>query len=219
MNLYAIAYFVLAYLIGAIPSGYLITRWTAKKNILDIGWRKTSGSNVFKNVGKWQGVATGLLDCLKGVLAVWLPGYFGFGELTQVLCGAAALVGNNWSVFLGFAGGRGLALFAGVMLIFSRQLLLVALVPFVVSAAVWTASIGTIIGLLAVVLFSPYFNSFSTAGIFTLLVLVPIFLKRLSPLRELSPKKPGIIINRLIFDDDIAPAFRLKRAKFVPKRQ
>jgi len=62
--------------------------------------------------------------------------------------------------------------------------------------------------LLLAIILSPYFNAASTAGLFTLLVLAPIFLKRLSPWRELSLKKPGNIFNRLVFDDDIVPKKR-----------
>lgn len=191
------------YILGAIPSGYLITRWTIKKNILEIGWRKTSGSNVFKNVGKWQGAATGVFDVLKGFLAVYLARVFGFSDSIQVFAGLAALIGNNWSVFIGFSGGRGLAVLAGAIAVFSWQLLIIALVPVVISAAIWTASIGTFIAFSAIIFFSFYFHSFSTAGIFMLLSLIPIFLKRLSPLKELTFKRKNVIWSRLIFDDDI----------------
>jgi glycerol-3-phosphate acyltransferase PlsY len=62
---------ILAYLLGSIPFGFLISKFSGK-DILKIGWKKTSGSNVFRNVGKWQGALTGILDVGKGFLAVWL---------------------------------------------------------------------------------------------------------------------------------------------------
>ena len=203
MNLTEIIYIAFAYLLGAIPTGYLITRATMHKNILEIGWRKTSGSNVFKNVGKWQGIVTAVLDVLKGFSAVGLARFFGFSDSVQVFAGLSALVGNNWSVFIKFSGGRGLAVLAGAIMVFSWKLFIVALMPVIISALIWTASIGTFIAFGAVIFFSFYFHSFSTAGIFMIVSLVPIFLKRLSPIKELTFKRKDVIWNRLIFDDDV----------------
>lgn len=104
--LYSIFYIILGYLLGSIPFGYLITHFSTGKNILEIGWRKTSGSNVFKSVGKWQGFLTGIGDVGKGFLAVWLAQKFGLPIQTQALCGVAAVTGHNWSIFLKFAGGE-----------------------------------------------------------------------------------------------------------------
>jgi glycerol-3-phosphate acyltransferase PlsY len=59
-----------SYFLGSFPSGYLISRLSGK-NILKVGWRKNSGSNVFKHVGKWQGFLTGAFDIFKGYLAVY----------------------------------------------------------------------------------------------------------------------------------------------------
>jgi glycerol-3-phosphate acyltransferase PlsY len=205
MHFSLIVYFAFAYLVGAIPSGYLFTAWSTKKNILEIGWRKTSGSNVFKNVGKWQGIATVSLDAFKGFIVVWLGQYFDFSDMALVFGALAALVGNNWSAFINFSGGRGLALIAGAMLFFSWQLLAIALVPIIISALLWTSSIGIFIAFGVFIFLSPFFYKFSTAGLFMLTALAPIFLKRLSPWRELSLKKPGVIANRLIFDDDTMP--------------
>ncbi|PIV45004.1 MAG: acyl-phosphate glycerol 3-phosphate acyltransferase, partial [Candidatus Nealsonbacteria bacterium CG02_land_8_20_14_3_00_37_10] len=52
---------------GSIPFGYIFSKISGKE-ILKMGWRKTSGSNVFRNIGVWQGVATGLGDVGKGFL-------------------------------------------------------------------------------------------------------------------------------------------------------
>src|SRR4030043_1575852 len=117
-----IFYIIFAYLLGSIPFGYIFSE-TSGKDILKIGWRKTSGSNVFRNVGAWQGVATGLGDVGKGFLAVWLAQYFNLSLQTQALCGVAVVVGNNWSCFLKLAGGRGIGNFIGAFLVLNPQIL------------------------------------------------------------------------------------------------
>lgn len=217
-------FLIFSYLLGSIPSGFLISKFFGK-NITEIGWRKTSGSNVFKNIGAWQGVLTGILDVLKGFLAVWLSQNLGFPTQIQVLSGVAAVSGHNWSIFLKFAGGRGIGTFAGAFLALSPEILGFSLIPLVLLALIWNASIGTILFLITALILAAYFNRMETAGFFTLISLAPIFIKRLSPIGEilLSPpefserfggevKKKELIKNRLIFDNDGACLdLRIKR--------
>ena len=203
--LYSIFYILFSYLLGSIPFGYLITKISTKKNILEIGWRKTSGSNVFKNVGKWQGALTGVLDILKGYLAVKLAQSFGLSPYFQAFCGVAVVAGHNWSIFLKFAGGRGIGTFIGALLAFSLKILWPSLIPFLLLGIIWNLSIGTILFLICTLILSFQFQQFETVGLFTLISLLPIFLKRLSPIKELSLEKKEVIKNRLIYDDDISP--------------
>jgi len=214
--LYSIFYIILGYLLGSIPFGYLITHFSTGKNILEIGWRKTSGSNVFKSVGKWQGFLTGIGDVGKGFLAVWLAQKFGLPIQTQALCGVAAVTGHNWSIFLKFAGGRGIGTFIGALLALSPGILGYSLILLILLALIWNASIGTIFFLLCAIILTAYFDEVETIGLLPLISLLPIFIKRLSPIKELSLEKKELIRNRLIFDDDI-PRFDL-RIKRIIKR-
>jgi len=210
----SILFIIIGYLLGSIPFGYLVTLFSARKNILEIGWRKTSGSNVFKNVGKWQGLATGLLDIGKGALAVWLAQKFGLSVPIQALCGVAAVTGHNWSCFLKFAGGRGIGTLIGAFLILSPTILGFSVIFLVVLALVWNAAIGTIVFLAAAALIAAYLGQSATVGILPLVSLLPVFIKRLSPINELRNKE--IIKNRLIFDDDI-PSSDLRIKKIIQK--
>ena len=198
---------------GSFPSGYLISRFSTGQNVLAIGWRKSSGSNVFNNVGKWQGILTAFFDITKGFLAVFLAQKIGLSLEVQILAGLAALVGHNWSCFLKFSGGRGIGTFGGALLAFSPQLFLIAILILLTLALIWNAAIGTILFLASVIYFSSYYAKFETAGIFTILSLFPIFIKRLSPIKEIfrSDKWFALFFNRLTFDDDEATGFRIKR--------
>jgi glycerol-3-phosphate acyltransferase PlsY len=198
------------YLLGSIPSGYLVARYFGK-DILKIGWRKTSGSNVFKNVGKWQGIVTAFMDIGKGYLSVFLAQKLGFSSDMQVLSGLLAITGNNWSVFLNFAGGRGLGVFAGALFAFSPEILGIVLIPISVLLIIWDASIGSIFSLATAIFLSINYGLFGTVGVFTIFSLFPIFIKRLSPIKELSLKNWNLTINRFIFDNDQKRDFRIKR--------
>jgi len=70
-----------------------------------------------------------------------------------------------------------------------KVFLLFSVIPLLLFVFIWNASIGTVLFLITAVFLSIYFNQFEIAGIFTLLSLIPIFVKRLSPIRELSLKK------------------------------
>ena len=195
---------ILAYLLGSIPFGYIVTKLSVKKDILKIGWRKTSGSNVFKNIGIWQGIVTGIGDVGKGFLAVSIAQNCNVPGWAQALVGTAAIVGNNWSCFLKFSGGRGIGTFIGAALSFFPKTLALSLIPLIFTALIWNASLGTILSLISFILLSFRFNQFKTAGLFGLMSLIPIFFKRLSPIEEIkkSQDKASLIRNRFIFDDD-----------------
>lgn len=210
---------IFSYLLGSMPFGYLISRFFGK-NILQIGWRKTSGSNVFKNVGKWQGILTGLLDVAKGYLAVWGAARIGLSPEIQVFSGAAAVVGHNWSLFLHFSGGRGIGTFIGAFLALSPQILFLSIIPLLILALFWDAAVGTLLFLAGAVFLSYYLNQFGTAGLFTVVCLAPILIKRLSPLKEIknSKNKTALVASRLFFDNETANwHLRTQKAKKIAK--
>jgi len=207
----SIFYIILAYLLGSIPFGYLISKFSGK-DILKIGWKKTSGSNVFRNVGKWQGALTGILDVGKGFLAVWLAQKLGLSPEIQIFSGVAAVTGHNWSCFLKFAGGRGVGTFFGAALVLAPKIIGLSLIPFVLLSLIWNAAIGTFLLFLTAIILSLYFGQIEVMGVFTLLSVFPIWIKRLSPIKELSLKKKELIRNRLIFDNDqLCLDLRIKR--------
>ncbi len=203
MQIFDFSWIIFSYLLGSIPFGYIITKLSTKKNILDIGWKKTSGSNVFKNIGMWQGVLTGLLDAGKGFLAVKIAQNFGFSGSIQALSGVAAVVGHNWSYFLKLSGGRGIGTFLGAALALSPTILWQPLMFFLILTLLWDSSIGTLLLLASFIIISTT-SGFEAGKLFGLAALLPVFIKRLSPVKELgeSKNKTALIKSRLLFDDN-----------------
>ncbi|MCX6996576.1 MAG: glycerol-3-phosphate 1-O-acyltransferase PlsY [Kiritimatiellaeota bacterium] len=113
-----------AYLLGALPSGLLIARLRGV-DIRAVGSKNIGATNVFRSVGPGWGVLTFLCDALKGLAPTLLFPLLG-GLLTRpglpdavppgLLFGAAAILGHNFPVYLGFKGGKGVATSAGVLL-------------------------------------------------------------------------------------------------------
>ena len=198
----ALIWILWSYLVGSLPFGYWITRLTLKENLLLIGYKKSSGSNVIKYVGAWQGVLTILLDISKGFLVVFLAREIGLASWVQIISALAVVIGHNWSPFLNFAGGRGIAALIGALLALSLPITAVSLIVFGVMFVVWDASIGTLLVFPTVILLSYIAGQFETIGIFALLVLFPVLLKRLSPWGEIS--NFNLFIRRLLRDGDTA---------------
>jgi len=209
----SVLFLIFAYILGSFPSGYLITRWSTGKNILKIGWRKTSGSNIYRHIGKWQGLLTGILDMAKGYLAVYLAQKLGFSSDVQVLSGVVAVTGHNWSCFLRFAGGRGIGTFIGAASALSPGVFWLSFISFVLFSFILNSAIATFIFLATVLFLSIHFYQLETIGLFTILCLLPILIKRLSPIEEIFPlkEKKILIKNRLIFDNDEIRPIKIKR--------
>ena len=100
---------VAAYVIGGIPWGVVIAKVTGGTDPRTIGSGRTGGANVMRALGPRAAAASGLLDVLKGVVAVLLAIAVGGGLDLQVLAALAAIVGHSRSPFIGFSGGRGIA--------------------------------------------------------------------------------------------------------------
>lgn len=108
---------LLGYLIGSIPIGYIIAGIKGI-DITSIESGRTGGTNVSRALGWKYGILVGLLDIAKGAVAVLLARYF-FGNDPAVYAamgGAFAVIGHNWSIFLGLRGGAGGATAAGALI-------------------------------------------------------------------------------------------------------
>ncbi len=116
---------IIGYLLGSIPFGLLIAKRYAKVDVRKYGSGKIGATNVLRTAGRKPAVMVTILDLAKGVLAVVFAGLIvgkgylvvngiGLGALVaEVLAALATIVGHNWSVFLKFRGGRGVAPFFG----------------------------------------------------------------------------------------------------------
>ncbi|MFA5178087.1 MAG: glycerol-3-phosphate acyltransferase [Candidatus Paceibacterota bacterium] len=208
-------FFVFSYLLGSIPFSYLITKIFTKKNVFELGWKKSSASNVIKNIGKLPGILAFLLDVGKGFLVVYLAQQLQFSSFLQALAGICAILGHNWSIFVKGKGGRGLATLVGAVIGFSPVFLFIIVIPCIIFTFIWTASIGTILSLVFGVFLGFAFAKWQAPGFLILISLLPIFIKRLSPIKEINNitdqgEKRALIENRLLFDQDTVPSFRIK---------
>jgi glycerol-3-phosphate acyltransferase PlsY len=106
---------VLGYLLGSIPFGLLITRGAGLGDIRQIGSGNIGATNVLRTGRRELAAATLLLDAAKGAAAVLIARHF-WGEDAAYLAGMAAFVGHCFPVWLGFKGGKGVAVYIGLLL-------------------------------------------------------------------------------------------------------
>src|SRR5512133_920224 len=107
--------FLLGYLLGSIPFGLLLTRAAGLGDIRKVGSGNIGATNVLRTGRKGLAAATLLLDALKGTAAVIIAGYF-TGAEAAMLAGLGAFIGHLFPVWLKFKGGKGVAVYIGILL-------------------------------------------------------------------------------------------------------
>jgi glycerol-3-phosphate acyltransferase PlsY len=148
----AVALIGLAYLIGAIPFGMLAGRLAGGVDLRQHGSHRTGTTNALRTLGLGWAAAVFVLDVAKGAVAVLLAqalyqaGPPGSPEWVAAAAGVAAVAGHNWSVFIGFTGGRGVATSAGGLLVISPWTL--AVIAPLMAIVVWQTryvSLGSVV--------------------------------------------------------------------------
>ena len=141
-----------AYIIGSIPTGYIIVKMFTGQDIRTIGSGSTGATNVKRVMGKKWFFITLLLDAFKGALPVILAAYFaktftGIG-LLPVLASVAVILGHSKSIFLKFTGGKSVASGVGTILALNWQVgLIIAVIWATITFVTRYVSVGSIIAL------------------------------------------------------------------------
>lgn len=206
-----------AYLLGSIPAAYLGVKWFKGQDIRKLGTGNVGSSNVARSTSKVLAVPIALFDMGKGALAVWIAHLVGLSAAQQLVIGFVTIVGHNWSVFIGFHGGKGMVTTLGIIVYISPLLALI-----IVSIAYLPAIIRQMAPGVAVALSSlPFWSWFAWAWfessrfdagdktavtVFFIAVAAMGFAKRLiGPRVELSRNVSDreLFLNRFVFDRDI----------------
>jgi len=213
----AIAFILLlvsAYLVGSIPTAYIIGRWRRGIDIRQHGSGNVGASNLLRSSGKWLAIVVIIVDIGKGILMVWAAQAAGLNIAQQVAIGLAAIIGHNWPVFLRFSGGRGVLTTLGVAFFLplaNGPLVPWALIISLALVAIFTFGlhnlpVGTIAGMAALPLAGWLTGEplAFTLG-FLAMFLVMVIRRLTAPKSSLTASVPTgeLLINRLLFDRDI----------------
>jgi len=134
-----------AYLIGAVPTGVILTRLVGGEDVRKAGSGNIGATNVYRVAGKKLGVLTLVGDILKGLVPVLLADRAGFAAGGVALVAAAAFIGHCYPIYIGFKGGKGVATALGIFLVLSPPAVLCVLLLFIFLVWKWRyVSLGSI---------------------------------------------------------------------------
>jgi glycerol-3-phosphate acyltransferase PlsY len=203
MPVLALLFVVGGYFLGSIPTAYLLARWRRGVDIREVGSGNVGGSNLRATVGLWATVTVGLFDIVKGALPPLVAEPIGLSETTGILAGLAAVVGHNWSLWLGFQGGRGQATILGLLLVvFPAGLLWVAGFLLLGAAARQVAALHAL-GVLTLPVLSLALGQPALITQMTLAMVLLMVVKRLEANDRFRPLQRDVWANRLIHDRDV----------------
>jgi glycerol-3-phosphate acyltransferase PlsY len=169
---------VIGYLLGSIPFGLVLTKLAGTQDLRSIGSGNIGATNVLRTGHKGLAAATLLCDMLKGTIAVVLAGSYG-GPEAAMLAGLAAFLGHLFPVWLNFKGGKGVAVYIGVLLGLFWPAAVVFCVLWAATAA--TSRYSSLAGLVAsfvTPIFLWWFGHPALASLFVVLTLLVFYVHR-----------------------------------------
>lgn len=204
-----------AYLLGALPVHYWAARLCRGIDLRKYGTGQVGTGNLWRMTKSWKiGLAVGAFDLAKGMVPLLVARAIGLSTGQQVAVGLLAVAGHNWSVFLGFSGGRGIATAVGLIIVIPLvnglpPWALVAFLAVLVSGTLVLRStpLPVLVSLVAVVLVSWLFYQPLSIALAFLAMLLIVVAKRLMAQRSAegdAVSRKQVLLNRLLFDRDIA---------------
>jgi len=203
-----------AYLLGSVPAAYLAAKLFYGIDIRQYGTGQVGGGNLWRMTSWRLALPVGIFDLSKGLAMVWVAELAGLGIAQQLVVGLAAIIGHNWPVFLGFNGGRGVGTAMGVILIL--PLINDEMTPWA-SVAYFSLLVGgtvllrssplpVLAGVTALPLVSAFFEPLPVTLGFLALFLILVIRRLTAPrvIEEIPVSRGRLLLNRLLFDRDIA---------------
>ena len=170
--------FVIGYLLGSIPFGLLLTRVAGTADLRSIGSGNIGATNVLRTGRKGLAAATLLLDMLKGTVAVIIAGSLG-GPNAAMLAALGAFLGHLFPVWLKFRGGKGVAVYIGVLLgLFWPAAVVFCLVWLATAVTSRYSSLSALVASVVTPLFLWWFGHAALASLFALLTLLLFYMHR-----------------------------------------
>ena len=161
------------YLLGSIPFGFIVAKLIKKIDIRDYGSGNIGAANAFRTLGPGLAIFVLIGDLMKGFIAIYLFKLFNIDSLSMVILGGLAVIGgHDWSIFLKFKGGKGIATTYGVILALNPMIAVMsALAWLIVIALTRYASLASILSLSALVILMVLFKQPQTYILFSAIIL------------------------------------------------
>src|SRR5512140_3383688 len=170
--------FILGYLLGSIPFGLVLTKLAGTQDVRSIGSGNIGATNVLRTGHKGLAAATLLLDMLKGTLAVLVAGYYG-GPNAAMLAALGAFLGHLFPVWLNFKGGKGVAVYIGVLIgLFWPAAVVFCLIWISTAAITRYSSLSALVASFVTPIFLWWFGHPALAALFAVLTMLLFYMHR-----------------------------------------
>jgi len=181
-----IGYIIFAYLCGAIPFAYILTKIFAGVDIRTIGSGNPGTTNVFRAAGKKVGIVVFILDISKGFIPVFFASYIDPSFIFAFIIAVCAMCGHIYTVFLKFKGGKGVATGLGVFLALTPIPTTIAFIVFIlVFLLSGYVSLGSISASIILPIAAYFFNYNCEFIIFASIIAIVIIYKHKSNIKRL----------------------------------
>lgn len=202
---------IVSYLIGSIPTAYIFGRLLKGIDIRNFGSGNVGATNALRVLGKKAGISVLIIDVLKGLISVLLVGRFVIpqtkaisNEAVLMLSGISCICGHNWTIFLRFKGGKGIATSLGVLLGLSFKIpglkiivFMLILTWFLVFVLTKIISISSVIAGISMPIYAFFFNESSLLKALSLLLCIfVLFRHKANLIRLFQGKEPRLFSKK-----------------------
>jgi len=179
------------YLLGSIPFGYIVGKLFKKVDIRELGSGNIGATNVFRILGPSLASLVLIGDIGKGIFSIYLVQYLNIDNLLILtIAGLAVICGHDWSLFLGFKGGKGIATTFGVVFALNPTISILALIIWgVVLITTRYVSLSSIFAVISIFIFTILFKQPYEYIIFSAIILVLGIFKHKENIERLKSKK------------------------------
>jgi glycerol-3-phosphate acyltransferase PlsY len=196
---------ILAYLVGSVPVAYVFGRSLKGIDLREYGSANVGASNVYRSVAHWAVVPVGLLEIAQGMAGIMLAKFLGQEVGVQVAAGLAAILGQTWSVFLRFSGGRGIGPSIGFMLGLAPPVLVTFIIISLLGWPLHSFPLAVAVAVSLTPLASLVIDGAGPVAAGCLAMAAIVFSKRLLTNHGLPANHDwrDVLLNRLLFDRDV----------------
>ncbi|GAI70650.1 unnamed protein product [marine sediment metagenome] len=187
------------YILGSVPFGYIVGKLFKKVDIREYGSGNIGATNAFRILGPLLASLVVIGDIGKGVLSIYLVQYLNIDNLLILtIAGLAVICGHDWSIFLGFKGGKGIATTFGVVFVLSPIISFLALIVWgVVVIATRYVSLASIFAVISIFILTILFKQPYEYILFSAIILVLGIFNHKENIIRLKSKKERKIGERI----------------------
>jgi glycerol-3-phosphate acyltransferase PlsY len=171
--------FLIGYLLGSIPFGLILTKLAGTQDLRSIGSGNIGATNVLRTGRKGLAATTLLCDMLKGTVAVVIAGYYGGPNAVAMLAALGAFLGHLFPVWLKFSGGKGVAVYIGVLLgLFWPAAVMFCLLWLATAATSRYSSLSALVASFVTPIFLWWFGHAALASLFAVMTMLLFYMHR-----------------------------------------